>query len=335
MNYEMVGIGNALVDIQVKVDDEFIKKLGVAKGGMTLAESDYQSRVLENLSDHSQKISSGGSAANTIHGVGVLGGSVYYLGRVANDVYGRHYSEDMKACGVGFPGPGAETNGTGVSVVLITPDSQRTMITHLGISAALHADNVDETIVHAAKMVYIEGYLWTGDETRAAALKMAEIAKKEDIPVAFTLSDVFVANQFKDELVDFIRWHVDILFCNETEALALTDAADAADASVALQGMADTMFLTLGGKGALAGQVDGNPIAVKAFAARAVDTTGAGDLFAAGALYGLLRKHDLEESAIIGSYCAGQVVSHLGARMPVHAHTSVPKILKQYRELDD
>ncbi|MFQ5673014.1 MAG: adenosine kinase [Nitrospinales bacterium] len=333
MNYDVIGIGNALVDIQVQVGDDFIEQSSLAKGGMTLSTAEEQAKILDKLSQFSHKVSSGGSAANSIHGIGVLGGKTYYLGRVANDRYGRHYTEDMKVCGVGFPGCGAETSGTGTSVVLITPDSQRTMVTHLGISALLHPDNVDKTLLRGARMVYIEGYLWTENETRAAAQTMAEYARQAGIPVAFTLSDAFVANGFKESLIDFVRWNVDILFCNEAEGQALVGTPDSGFAFVELQSMADTVFMTLGSQGALVGSRPGDPIRIKAFPAKAVDTTGAGDLFAAGALYGLLRKHDLEEAAIIGSYCAGQVVTHLGARMPVHSHTDVRKILSSYKEL--
>ena len=334
MNYDVVGIGNALVDIQVQVDDDFINSSSLIKGGMTLSSSENQSKILSELSDHPHKISSGGSAANTIHGIGVLGGKTYYLGRVAADNYGRHYTEDMRACGVGFLGCGSGSLSTGTSIVLITPDFQRTMVTYLGISALLQADNVNESVVCGAKTVYIEGYLWTADETRFAALKMAEYAKKAGIPIAFTLSDTFIANQFKESLIDFIRWNVNILFCNEAEAQALTDKSNTQVAFANLQGMTDTLFLTVGSQGALVGKSSEKPISIKAFPVKAVDTTGAGDLFAAGTIYGLLRKHNLEESAIIGSYCAGQVVSHLGARMPIHSLTQVEKILKEYRELN-
>lgn len=333
MNYDVVGIGNALVDVQVMVDDAVIETLKVTKGGMTLTAREDQAWILKNLSDHPQKISSGGSAANTIHGIGVLGGRGYYLGRTANDAYGRHYTEDMQACGVGFPGPGSETDGTGTSVILITPDGQRTMLTHLGVSASLHADNVDETIIRGSRMVYIEGYLWTGEESRKAAVKMAEVAMNQGLPVAFTLSDGFVADGFKESLVDFIRWHVDILFCNEVEAKTLIGTGSVDEAFEELQGMADTLFVTLGGDGSRAGKIAGDRARVRAFPVKAVDTTGAGDLYAAGALYGMLQNKPLEECAIIGSYCASQVVTHLGARMPVHSHTDVERILKSYREM--
>lgn len=329
MNYDLVGIGNALVDIEVQVEDAFIEEKSLIKGGMKLSTSEEQTQVLNTLSDRPTKIASGGSAANTVHGISVLGSSGYYLGRVANDNYGKHYTEDMKICGVGFPGTGAETQGTGTCVVMITPDTERTMLTHLGISSSLHSDNVDETIVRNAKMVYIEGYLWTGEETRNAALKMAEIAKSDGIPVAFTLSDAFVVNTFKESLIDFIRWNVNILFCNEVEALAMTGASDHESAFETLKGMADTVFLTLGAKGSWAGNSQTKET-VSVFPITPVDTTGAGDLYAAGALHGITKGYSLKESAILGAYCAAQVVSHMGPRMPVHSHTEATKILNEY-----
>ncbi|MBC8285675.1 MAG: adenosine kinase [Nitrospinae bacterium] len=333
MNYDLVGIGNALVDIEVQVDDSFIEQAAVTKGGMTLSSIEDQNKVLGYLQSKPKKISSGGSAANTVHGASVLGAKSYYLGRVANDANGKHYTEDMKNCGVGFSGPGADEEGTGTCVILITPDTERTMLTNLGVSSSLHPENVDETIVKNARGVYIEGYLWTGDETREAGQHMAQIAKKEGIPVSFTLSDAFVVNSFKESIVEFIRWNVDILFCNEVEAQAMTGETDSMEAFKKLQAMVDTVFLTLGSKGSLVGKNGQEPVQVKTFPVKAVDTTGAGDLFAAGALYGVLKNHTLEESAIIGSYCAAQVVSHLGGRLPLHAHTDATKIISEYKKL--
>lgn len=330
MNFDLVGIGNALVDIEVCVQDAFVQETRLTKGGMTLFSQEDQARVLGTLDGQPRKISSGGSAANTLHGFSVLGGSSYYIGRVANDSFGRHYTEDMKLCGVGFSGPGAESHGTGTCLVLVTPDSERTMLTHLGISASLHPENVDETILRNAKMVYIEGYLWTGDETRAAALLLAQAAKKNGIPVAFTLSDAFVVNSCKANLVDFIRWNVDILFCNEAEALAMVETEDLDTAFDTLRALAATVFMTLGSRGSWAAANGEGKIATDVFPVVPVDTTGAGDLFAAGVLYGLSRDHSLREAAIIGSYCAAQVVSHMGARMPVHSHTRVSDILAAY-----
>jgi sugar/nucleoside kinase (ribokinase family) len=333
MNYDLVGIGNALVDFEVQVDDSFIEKASVTKGGMTLSSIENQNKILESLQSSSKKISSGGSAANTIHGASVLGAKSYYLGRVANDSHGRHYTEDMRNCGVGFSGPGSDKQGTGTCVVLVTPDTERTMLTHLGVSSSLHSENVDETIVKNSRGVYVEGYLWTSDETREAGLHMARIAKKQGISVSFTLSDAFVVNSFKESLTEFIQSHVDILFCNEVEAQAMTGESDSLMALTKLRGMVDTVFLTLGSKGSLVVEIGQEPVEVKTFPVKAVDTTGAGDLFAAGALYGVLKNHSLEESAIIGSYCAAQVVSHMGGRLPLSSHTDAAKIFSEYQKL--
>ena len=333
MNYDLVGIGNALVDIEVQVDDAFIEKTSVTKGGMTLSSIEDQNNILESLRSSPKKISSGGSAANTIHGASLLGAKSYYLGRVANDSHGKHYTEDMQNCGVGFSGPGSDEQGTGTCVVLITPDTERTMLTHLGVSSSLHPENVDETIVKNSRGVYVEGYLWTGDGTREAGQYMAGIAKKEGIPVSFTLSDAFVVNSFKESLIEFIDSYVDILFCNEVEAQAMTGESDSLSAFKKLQATVDTVFLTLGSKGSLVGKGGQEPVEVKTFPVKAVDTTGAGDLFAAGALYGVLNNHSLEESAVIGSYCAAQVVSHMGGRLPLSSHTDAAKILSEYQKL--
>ena len=333
MKYDLLGIGNALVDIEVCVDDEFIKKNSLIKGGMTLSSVEKQQRILKELQGLSTKVSSGGSAANTMHGLSILGGETYYLGRVANDLYGRHYAEDMEACGVGFPGTGNGLSGTGTCVILVTPDSERTMLTHLGVSSSLHPDNVDEKIIEDSSMVYIEGYLWTGEETRNAALKLAKVAKKNELPVAFTLSDAYVVNTFKNQLIDFIRRNVDILFCNDVEAMAMAENNDIEEAFEALESMADTLFVTRGKNGSWASSSTEEKVEVGVFPTEAIDTTGAGDLFAAGALYGLIKKYSLKESAIIGSYCAAEVVSHMGARMPVHSHASAIKIINSYHKL--
>ncbi|MDH3974445.1 MAG: adenosine kinase [Deltaproteobacteria bacterium] len=332
MKYDVIGIGNALVDIEVQLGDEELAGLGYPKGGMTLSSDEDQQKLLEKLKKHSFSTCSGGSAANTIHGMGALGGKAYYVGRVANDDYGKHYTQDMADCGVGFSGPGAENDGTGTSVVLITPDAQRTMVTHLGISTALHTDNVDETIVEGAKFVYIEGYLWSGDETRAAGIALARAAKKRGIPVAFSLSDTFIVNGFREAVEDFIKWDVDILFCNEVEGLSLAGEKDPATAFDKILGICETLFLTRGENGAWAARRGEEKVSVKGYKVRAVDTTGAGDLFAAGALTGLLHKKGLKECTILGCYAASQVVSHLGARMPAHCHKNINGVIEEYSE---
>ncbi len=331
MEFDVVGIGNALVDIEVRVEDDFIESLGVVKGGMTLSSVDDQKKILKAVTDKPKKVSSGGSAANTVHGIGAMGAKGYYLGRVADDDFGRHYTEDMRTCGVGFPGPDTAPDGTGTCVVLITPDSERTMFTHLGISSKLHSDNVDEAIIDKCGTVYIEGYLWTGEETQQAAEKMADIAKKAGVPVSFTLSDAFIVNSYRDALIDFIRWKVDILFCNDVEACAMFQTDDTEHAFQQLRGMVDTLFLTRGKEGAWASNLENEKVEIGSFPVDAVDTTGAGDLFAGGALFGLARFLPLKDAGILGSYCAAQVVRHMGARLPSSAIASVEHILGRYQ----
>ncbi len=330
--YQVIGIGNALVDIQVKVDEEFLAETGFPKGQMTLSEHGEQEKLLKKLKKKSRNICSGGSAANTIHGLGALGAHTYYIGRVADDEYGRHYTQDMVDCSVGFPGPDSADAGTGTSVVMITPDAQRTMVTNLGISTSLHPDNVDETLLSNAEIVYVEGYLFTGESTRAAAKKIARLARRHGKKVAFTLSDVFVVKNFLYEIRQFLEWHTDILFCNDTEGMALVGGHNPLQAFEYLSGICQTVFFTRGNKGAWAQSVHGAPVKSRPFPVEAVDTTGAGDLFAAGALYGLLHKRNIEECCIIGNYVASEVVSHLGARLPAHSHSSIPKILETYRD---
>ena len=330
MKYDLVGIGNALVDIEVRVDDKFIKQNSLIKRGMTLSKEEEQKIILQKLDGRITKISSGGSAANTVHGFSILGGETYYFGRVANDLYGRHYTKDMQSCGVGC----LEANGqgnTGTCVILVTPDSERTMLTHLGVSSSLDSSDIDEKTIMDTGMVYIEGYLWTGEETRNTAEKLAEVAKKNKTPVAFTLSDAFVVNNFKNQLIDFIRNNVDILFCNDVEAKALAETEEIGKAFDILKSMTGTIFITLGENGSWASSPNEKKVITNIFPTKAVDTTGAGDLFAAGALYGIIKNYSLKESAIIGSYCASETVSHMGGRMPVNSNTDVKKIIREYQ----
>ena len=333
MKYDLLGIGNALVDIEVCVDDKFIKEISLTKGGMTLSNLEQQKKKLQKLNGLSTKISSGGSAANTIHGLSVLGGKTYYIGKVTNDAYGKLYIEDMQSCGVAFRSSRNRLGETGTCVVLVTPDSERTMLTHLGVSSLLGPDDIDEEIIGSAGMVYIEGYLWTSKNTRIAAEKVARIAKNNNIPVAFTLSDAFVVNSFKKQLIDFIRENIDILFCNDLEGKAMAKTQDSQEAFNYLKKITEMIFYTRGEKGSWAANSIEEKNIVNVFPTKAVDATGAGDLYASGVLYGIIRNYNLKESAIIGSYCASEVVSHMGGRMPIRSDLDPEKIIEKYQKL--
>lgn len=333
MSYDVFGIGNALVDLQVKVDDADLEALSLAKGGMQLSDAAEQQRILGVLEGKIDNLCSGGSAANTMHGVGALGGRAYYLGRVANDEHGKLYSKDMLDCGVGFPGTDAEPEGTGTSVVLVTPDAQRTMCTHLGISSQIHVDNVDPSIVKQSKMVYIEGYLWDGEDPRAAAIRVAQIAGDENIPVAFTVSDAFLIDRYRDDIMSFIHDHVDVLFCNEVEGKSLVMEDNARTAFLQIAHKVDRLFFTLSDKGAWVAHRGEEPRSVQPFPTDPVDTTGAGDLFAAGVIYGLTHGHTLEESAILGNYCGSKIVAQLGARLPKRFDGDLSEIFTAYHSV--
>jgi sugar/nucleoside kinase (ribokinase family) len=239
----------------------------------------------------------------------------------------------MQSCGVAFSETRNGTSNTGTCVVLVTPDSERTMLTHLGASSSLHPDNVEEKIIEDSDMVYIEGYLWTSEETRNAAEKLATIAKNNKTPVAFTLSDAFVVNSFKDQIIKFIRSSVDILFCNDVEAKSMAGTDDIQEAFEVLKKMVNTVFVTRGRDGSWASSPIEEKVTVGVFPTNAIDTTGAGDLFAAGALYGIAKNYNLKESAIIGSYCASEVVSHMGGRMPIESGDDANNIIKKYQGL--
>lgn len=332
-NYDVVAIGNSLMDIQVLVSDDVLAKLQLPKGGMVLYEQAEQQEILQSLNNLSQKVSSGGSAANTIHGLGALSAKSYYFGKISNDDYGDLYYQDMQKAKVGFHKPQKNDLPTGTSVILITPDAQRTMATHLGASSQLSVEDIKAEVIEKSKYVYIEGYLFTQEPTRSAAIKAAQIAKSNNIPIAFTLSDVFVVSSFYDDIKNFVEQYTNILFCNETEALALSKEEDPQKAFEFCLQICDSVFLTRSADGAWAYNKKEGQAVVKAFPVDAVDTTGAGDLFAAGALYGLLQQKSIEQCAILGSYCASQVITHLGARLPAHSELEAEQIFALYSQI--
>lgn len=348
-NYDVVAIGNALVDIQVQVDDELLQKFSLPKGAMTLSSAQEQAELLKKINTLPQEISSGGSAANTVHGLGRFGAKAYHIGKVAQDKYGTHYQQDMQKCGVGFslanktsltksetelaqtPNAQQSSSFTGTCLVFITPDAQRTMLTHLGASAFLTPNDVNEDIIRTAKYLYIEGYLFTQEPTRSAALQAARIAKENGVAVAFTLSDTFVIENFYDDIKSFIENYTDILFCNEAEGLTLSQSSQAEKAFAEVSSLSDTLFFTRSEKPAWLKNSVSDKIEVPSFAVQAVDTTGAGDLFAAGVLWGLLQKRNLRDCGILGNYCASQVITHLRARLPADSVKETDTILSLYQ----
>lgn len=328
MSYDIYGVGNALVDIQANVTDEVLKKLEFQKGVMTLVDEDVQKRVLDSLTDSKIFRSAGGSAANTMIGVADFGGKAFYSCMVANDNIGEFYIDDMRKRGVDLDVDKGEGQ-TGTCVILITDDAERTMLTCLGASTSLGADDVSEQVIQQSKYVYVEGYLFTQEPTRTAALTAIELAKKNNVKVAFTVSDPFLIQYHKDEFRELIEGPVDLVFCNLEEARALTGKHDAIDCAHYLHDHAENVALTLGADGSLL-MHDGKTIPIEGASVDAKDTTGAGDMYAAGILYGITNGLTWKQSGHLASHAAGLVVSQMGARLkhPL-THEEVQQIVNE------
>ena len=314
MNYNVFGVGNAIMDLQVRCDDAFLEQMGIEKGLMTLVDEARQQEILAALAEHELHHCSGGSAANTIVGIADMGGKAAYACKTGDDDFGHRYRDEMSRLGIAIEVP-QTTGQTGTCVVLITPDAQRTMLTNLGISSSLTADDIVEGEVAKATYVYIEGYLFTGESTKAAAYRAMDLAVKHDVKVALTLSDPFLIDICRDEFQQLIEGPVDLLFCNEIEAQALTGKQDPIDCAQALHRHCENVALTLGKNGSII-MCDGESYPIEGVSVEAVDTTGAGDMYAAGILYGVTNGLSWQEAGHLASHAAARVVSQLGARLP-------------------
>ena len=314
MQYDVYGVGNALVDIQARVSDATLQKLGFAKGIMTLVDEDIQQKVLGELDGAPISQCAGGSAANTILGIADFGGKAAYAGKVGSDMLGEFDLADMRKLGVTIEVPPAAEGQTGTCVVLITDDAQRTMLTNLGVSATLSVDDINEEHIKQSKYVYVEGYLFTGETQKRAAYHAIELAKKHGVKVAFTVSDPFLINLFRDEFQELIEGPVDLLFCNLEEARSLTGKHDAVDCAQVIHNHVPNLALTLGGDGSIL-MHEGRVIPIEGVEVKAVDTTGAGDMYAAGILYGITNGLTWHQAGHLASHAAARIVSQLGARL--------------------
>ena len=309
---DVLGVGNAIVDVLAEADDAFLAAEGIAKGGMTLIDTARATALYGRMNPGIE--ASGGSAANTMAGIASLGGKCAYIGKVADDQLGEVFVHDIRAIGVGFdtkPLLGGEP--TARCLILITPDAQRSMNTFLGASALLDSSDLDAALIRSAKITYLEGYLFDRPEAKAAFFAAAKIAHEAGRKVALTLSDTFCVARHHAEFTQLVG-HVDILFANETEAEALTGETGF-DASVAaLARRCPIVCVTHGAEGSVIvaeGKTHKIPAAP---VGKVVDTTGAGDLYAAGVLYGITAGLDLAEAGRIGSIAAAEAISHVGPR---------------------
>ena len=310
---DVVGVGNAIVDVISQSTDGFLAEEGLTKGSMALIDVDRAVELYGRMGPGVE--SSGGSAANTIAGLASFGATVAYVGRVRDDQLGAVFAHDIRSLGVAFDVPAA-TSGppTARCLILVTPDAERTMNTFLGASALLAPDDVDEEVVARARIVYCEGYLWDVDQAKAAIRKAMDVAGRNGNHVAFALSDGFCVDRHRAEFLELCSGPVDILFANEAEILSLYETDDFDEALQRARRDVKVACLTRSEKGSVivAGDevhvVDAQPVD------QVVDTTGAGDLYASGFLYGMVAGHDLATCGRLASLAAAEVVSHVGAR---------------------
>jgi sugar/nucleoside kinase (ribokinase family) len=311
--YDVTAIGNAIVDVIAQTSDDFIAKHGLSKGTMSLIDTEAAERLYRAMGPGLE--SSGGSSANTVAGLAGLGGRAAFIGKVARDLLGEVFRHDIRAAGVTFGTPPLAAGApTARCLILVTPDAERTMQTFLGASAELHPDDVDADLIAASQVVYLEGYLWDSAPARDAFRKAATLAAKAGRKVALTLSDPFCVERHRADFLDLIEGHVDILFANEDEIRSLYEVDTFEAARDRVRGHCEIAALTRSEKGSVI--VSGTDVVSVAAhpVERVVDTTGAGDAYAAGFLYGATHGKDLAACARLGGLLAAEVISHYGAR---------------------
>ena len=318
--HDVVGIGNAIVDIIARCDDAFVARHGCAKGSMQLVDAAAVSRLYGDMGPAIEI--SGGSVANTMVGIASFGGRAGFIGKTASDQFGEVFGHDIRTAGVTFSTPPATKGSepTGRCLVLVTPDGQRTMNTFLGVSPQLGGGEVDAELIRSARIVYLEGYLFDRPEAKAAFRQAAEIAAAAGRQVALSLSDAFCVDRHRAEFLALIRASVDILFANEAEIASLYQTKSFDEAARRAQTDVKLAALTRSEKGSVILR-GGKTVAIPAApVSKVVDTTGAGDLYAAGFLYGIATGRDLETAGRLGSLAAAEIISHIGARPEKKLH---------------
>jgi fructokinase len=326
-NLDVVGIGNAIVDVLTHADDALIRHHGLPKGAMTLIDMARAEALYAEMGPAVEV--SGGSAANTLAGLASLGGKGGFIGKVRNDQLGGIFRHDIRAGGIVFD-TAAATEGapTARCLIFVTPDAQRTMATYLGASVGFSPADLDLDLIRSAKVLYLEGYLWDSEPAKRAFVQAASAARTAGRKVALSLSDAFCVERHRDSFRDLVAEHVDLLFANEAEILALyqTDSFDQALQKV--RGQCEIAALTRSEKGSLVLQGDEIHVVDAISLGSVIDTTGAGDLYAAGFLYGYTRGFGLYDCGRLGALAAGEVISHMGPR----PETSLAALIAKHME---
>jgi sugar/nucleoside kinase (ribokinase family) len=313
---DVACIGSAIVDVLAQTDDQFLERHGMAKGAMQLIDTEAALRIYADMPPAVEV--SGGSAANTAAGVAALGGEAAFVGKVADDALGLVFGHDIRAAGVHYE-TGAATGadaelGTARCLILVTPDAQRTMNTYLGVAAQVASDDIDAGLIGSARVVYTEGYLWDAPVAKEAVRVAMDAAREAGTAVAFTLSDSFCVDRYRSEFLELVEHRIDILFANEAEICSLYEVDDFEEAARRVRGHCAIACLTRSERGSVILTAEGERIDVPVVPTTVVDTTGAGDLYAAGFLTGWAHGADLATAGRVAAMAAGEVISHLGAR---------------------
>lgn len=310
---DVVGIGNAIVDVLAQASDSFVTEQDLPKGSMTLIDMSRAEHLYGVMGPATEV--SGGSCANTMAGLASLGGSGGFIGKIRNDQLGGIFRHDIRATGIEFTSDAA-TDGapTARCLIFVTPDAQRTMATYLGISVQLGPQDVDHELIKRAKVLYLEGYLWDSPDAKQAFLEAAETARASGAKVALTLSDPFCVDRHRESFRELVDGHVDLLFANESEIVSLYESADFDEALQHVRGHCEVAALTRSEKGSVVLKGDEVHVVDAIKVGDLLDSTGAGDLYAAGFLYGYTQGRDLHECGRLASLAAGEAVSHLGPR---------------------
>ena len=312
----VAGIGNAIVDVLVHADDLLLHKLGLTKGVMTLIDADQAEAIYAQLPPGIE--CSGGSAANTIVGIAALGGRAAYMGKVRDDQLGQVFRHDIRNSGVRFETQAAAAGpSTARCFVLVTPDAQRTMLTYLGACVEFGPDDIDGAVIRDAAVTYMEGYLYDPPAAKQAFHQAAAIAHDAGKMVSLSLSDPFCVDRHRDAFLDLVSGHVDILFANEAELCSLYRTESFDDAIRNVRGHCKVAAITRGALGSVVATDEDVHVVGADSVAQVIDTTGAGDLYAAGFLFGFTHHRDLPTCAMLGGIAAGEIISHFGAR-PEH-----------------
>ncbi|MBN3521767.1 adenosine kinase [Algoriphagus lutimaris] len=317
--YDVTGIGNALVDIEFKVTDQFFEANGVEKGLMTLVDEDRQNELMQVIDTQQAKKQCGGSAGNTVIAISQFGGKSYYSCKVANDEFGHFYMNDMKNAGVdhNLNESNLVEGITGKCLVMVTEDAERTMNTFLGITQTYSTEDVNESAIKDSKYLYIEGYLITSENGKQAMKHAKKIAEENGVKVAVTFSDPAMVKYFKEPMTEVIGASVDMLFTNEEEAMIFTNKDNLLEAREELKKVAKHFVITQGKNGAMI--YDGDTfIDIEPYETTAVDTNGAGDMFAGAFMYGITNGHSYASSGKLASMASSKIVSQFGPRLEWH-----------------